>query len=261
MKHIAFKTTLILFVLSILAVSADSFAKSKYERITNGIGNVIVGEVLPYNDDEGYKNPVIDSVKLSEMEQWETFYYRVYLGKKISSFKHDMRVITMTLKGVGGDAAKFDDEEGGTVIAWVKRKEDSKEYGERTEWSRYFEDFQSTGIPFDYYYFPFDPAKPSSFEFHTGDEIGNEINLTPEKMRSWKEKYNLKQITVTMLVFSFDDLGETVTGENKKVTVAKTDINGNVTYEEKEQLAKIKTVTKWGNKKFLAQGKFKIILD
>lgn len=43
--------------------------------------------------------------------------------------------------------------------------------------------------------------------------------------------------------------------------VAKTDINGNVTYEEKEQLAKIKTVTKWGNKKFLAQGKFKIILD
>jgi len=47
MKHIAFKTTLILFVLSILTVSADSFAKSKYERITNGIGNLLSGKSYP----------------------------------------------------------------------------------------------------------------------------------------------------------------------------------------------------------------------
>ena len=261
MKHIAFKTTLILFVLSILTVSADSFAKSKYERITNGIGNVIIGEVLPYNDDEGYKNPVIGSVKLSDMEQWDTFYYRAFLGKKISSFKHDVRIITMTLKGVGGNASKFDEDKGGTIIDWTWRNKDPDDYGERTEWSRYFPDYQSTGVPFSYYYFPFNPDKPSTFEFHTGDEVGNEIIFSPEKMREWKDKYNLKQIEVTILVFSFDDLGETVTGENKKVTVAKTDINGNVSYEEKEQLAKVIRKTKWKNKKFLAQGKFKIILD
>lgn len=261
MKRLTLKTASIAFSFAFLAVTTDFFAKSKYERISNGIGNILIGEVLPYNNDDGYKNVVSDSAKLSDMMKWETFYYRAYFGNKISSIKHDARVLVTTIKGIGGNAAKFDEDAGGTTVTWTLQKEDSANYGERSEWSRYFEDFQTKGATLKYYYFPYNPEKPATFEFHTGEEVGNSIDLTPAKMKSWKEQYKLKQLIVIMQVFAFDNLGETTTAENKKVLEAKTDINGNLTFEEKEKIANIKTKIKWGNSKLLAQGKFKIILD
>ncbi len=246
--------------LVLILTAADTYAKSKYEQVKNGIGNVLVGEVLPYNNDEGYKNVVNGSVKLSELYNWETFYYRAFFGKKISEIKHDVRVLIVTFKGVGGEAARFDKDAGGTTITWTLREDDSENYGERTEWSRYFENIQSEPIPFYYYSFPYNPAKPSTFEFYISN-TGPSMELTPKQLSIWKDKYNLTRIDVIMQVFAFDNLGETTTGENKKYIEAETDINGNVSYEEKEKLGSIKTVINWGNRQFLAQGKFSIILD
>lgn len=253
-----FLLVLIIFTSAAITVSA----KSKYERITNGIGNVIIGEVLPYNNDEGYRNAVTGSVKLSQLRQWESFYYRAYFSRKISDIDHDVRVLAINFRGIGSRSERFEKEAGGNVITWTLREEDPADYGERTEWSRYFPDFQSSPATFTYYIKPYDCAKPDTFRFGTGeDDITGTMELSAELLEQWKIKYKLTAIDVTMQAFSFTNEGTETTAETKKVIEAKERMDGGYDFKEDEKISRIKTSTIWGNRQLLATGKFRIILD
>ena len=257
------KISMLLLFLFILSASAGTvFGKSKYEKITNGIGNILIGEVLPYNDDNGYRNVVDGSVKLSQLSTWESFYYRAYLPAKISEIKHDVRILVINFKGIGGESGQFNKEDGDNVITWTLRSEDSVNYGGRSEWSRYFPDFQSKPATFTYFIKPYDYTKPQTFEFPTSEnDISGAMNFSAETLKNWKDKYNLTAIDVTMQVFSFVNKGSKTTAETKKVIEAKPNTKGGYDFEENEKISSIKTSIIWGDKQFLAKGKFRIILD
>lgn len=257
------KISMLVLFLVILFVSAGNiFAKSKYEKITNGIGNVLIGESLPYADDASYKNAVNESVKLSQLNTWESFYYRAFLPKKISEIKHDVRILVINFKGVGGRSDQFDKEDGGNVITWTLREEDSEAYGNRTEWSRYFPNFKSEPATFTYFVKPYDYTKPKTFEFPTDEnDITGKMDLNAANLKKWKNKYSLTAIDVTMQVFSFVNKGSETTAETKKVIEAKENTRGGYDFEEDEKISSVKTTTIWGDRQLLALGKFKIILD
>ncbi|MBI1751654.1 MAG: hypothetical protein HY014_16400 [Acidobacteria bacterium] len=245
-----------------LTVSSASLLHggSKYAKISNGVGNVLVGEVLPYNDDAGYKNVVTDSVKLSEMKEWETFYYRAFFDKKIKDITHDLRVLVWHIEGVGERAGRFNREVGGNFILVASREGDTPAYGERTEWSRYFEQFSTKkeALMLTEYHKKYDHTQPETFTYRTlSEDIGDEVPFSPQVLEEWKEKYGIPAVVITLDAFSFVNGGKTSEGENKKVISR----NSDGTYEEKEKLAKVKTFTVWENKKHLARGKFKIVLD
>lgn len=245
----------------LMAASATPLgAASKYAKISNGVGNVLVGEVLPYNDDAGYKNVVGDSVKLSEMKAWETFYYRAFFDKKIKEITHDIRVLVWHIEGVGERAGRFNREVGGNFILVASREGDPSTYGDRSEWSRYFEKFNAKkeALLLTEYRKKYDHNQPETFTYRTlGEDIGDEVPFSPQALEEWKEKYGITAVAITLDAFSFVNGGKTSEGENKKVIAR----NSDGTYEEKEKLAKVKTFTVWENKKHLARGKFKIVLD
>jgi len=249
---------LIIFTSAAVAVSA----KSKYAKITNGVGNILIGEVLPYNDDAGYRNVVTDTVKLSQIKTWESFYYRAYFSKKISDIKHDVRVLVINFRGIGGNSARFEQEEGGNLVTWTYREEDSADYGDRDEWSRYFPDFQTEPANFTYFTKPYDCSKPETFMFGTGsNDIAGTLEWNAEKLEQWKNEYKLTEIRVTMQVFSFTDDGTVTTAETKKVIEAKERTDGRYDFQEDEKISKVVNTAIWGNRRLLATGKFRIILD
>lgn len=47
-----------LLTLSLCVLPA--MGQSKCAKIKDGVGNILVGEALPFNDDAGYKNAVLD---------------------------------------------------------------------------------------------------------------------------------------------------------------------------------------------------------
>jgi hypothetical protein len=265
---------LVLGFLSLAICICPAFGQSKYAKIKNGVGNILVGEVLPYDDDEGYKNVVLDSVKLSQMSKWENFYFRAYLGSKIMDIEHDIRVLAWHIEGVGKRAEQFNREAGGNFILTVDKKDDSSEYGERSEWSRQYPDFNAAPklslgkfikaldtehkITLERYLLDYDYAKPSTFEYRrTQDDIGDELVFSPATFKEWKDKYGLTSLVVTLDAYSFLNGGDITEGENKKTL----EVNSDGDLEEKEHLSSIKTYTRWEGKNHLATGKFTIVLD
>jgi hypothetical protein len=259
-------------VLSLCLSSA--FGQSKYAKIKDGVGNILVGEVLPYNDDAGYKNVVLDSVKLSQMSKWSNFYFRAYLSSKIDDINHDIRVLAWHFEGVGKRASQFNREIGGNYILTVERKDDSADYGQRTEWSRQYPDFSAAPklslgsfvkaldtthkITLEKYLKDYDYRDPSTFEYRRLDEdLGDELVFSPATLKEWKDKYGLTSVNVTLDAYSFVNGGDITTGENK--TTLEVNSDGNL--EEKEHLASITTYTKYEDKVHLATGQFVIILD
>ena len=268
-KHMRFCAgTLIL-----AAIACPVFGQSKYAKIKDGVGNILVGEVLPYNDDEGYKNVVIDSVKLSQMAKWGNFYFRAYLGSKIGDINHDIRVLAFHIEGVGKRAEQFNREAGGNFILTVEQKDDPEGYGERAEWSIQYPDFNAPTnkllkrlgvqdgarkMTLESYLKSYDYRQPSTFEYRRmQSDIGDVIVFSPETFKEWKNKYGLTSLAITLDAYSFVNGGETSVGENK--TVLTTNSDGEL--EEKEELASVKTSTLWVDKKHLAAGKFTIVLD
>jgi len=256
--HSKFRFLFILLILTCCASAA--FGQSKYEKIKDGVGNILIGEVLPYNNDAGYKNVVLDSVKLSQMKTWETFYFRAFLGKKMNDIEHDIKILAFHFEGVGKKAAQFAREAGGNYLIVRSNDKSDFSYGERTEWSVLWQNFRTdpealvmVGFRRDYDY-----TKPETFTYRTlSDDLGDDLPFNAKTLQKWKDTYGLSSIVVSMNAFSFIDGGKKTEGENKKVLKR----NSNGSWEEKEELGKTRTYTIWEGKQHLATGGFRIVLD
>lgn len=257
------RTSMVLFVLSLSLLAGGTLsAQSRYAEIKNGVGNVLVGEVLPYDDDDGYRNVVTDQVSLSDLRAWKSFYYRAYFAKKIGDINHDVRVLVMNFKGIGGNSSGFEKDVGGNVMTWTFKEEDPAGYGERTEWSRYFPDFRLRGASFTYFLKPYDCSKPDSFEFGCGeDDIAGKMELSVANLAKWKKAYGLDEIEVTMQVFAFTDGGSEWSAETRTVVEVEENLSGGYDVSSDEEISKINSVRKWENRQLLARGAFRIILD
>ena len=269
------KATAFFFIVSLFVFFMPSaFAQSKYAQIKNGVGNILIGEQLPYNDDDGYENAVLDSVKLSDMAKWKDFYFRVYLAKPISDIEHDIRVLSFHIEGVGKKADQFKRDIGSNFVLTVERKDDSESYGERTEWSKHYPDFNAASsvlgglglnsldnaqkMKLEEYLCDYNYADPSTFKYRRLEsDIGDVIDFSPATFKAWKSKYSLTSLVIKVDAYSFVNGGEVSEGENKTTL----EVNSDGDLEEKEHLASVKTYTEYNNKQHLATGKFTIVLE
>lgn len=255
-----------------LAALGGAYGQSKYARINKGVGNVLIGEVLPYNDDYGYQNVVLGSVNLSDMADWESLYFRAYFAKKIGDIRHDCRVLIMHLDAEGGQVEKFRAESGGALFTMTYKKDDSASYGDRTEWARMYPEFNAYIDPMadpsddsfpstfllTYYTGPYDPKNPGAFEFKlVSENLGSPLVFNAEQLRKWRDEYGIRKLKVHMDVFSFVDGGSVMEGKNKNVL----SINSSGELEVREELAGVKTYTTWIERTLLATGDFTVGLQ
>lgn len=242
------------------ALPGAGLARSSYEQIKNGVGNVIVGEELPYQNDAGFKNVVTGSIELSELSRWKTFYFRAFLPRRIGEIQHDARVLVVHLTGVGGKAAAFEKQWGGATLLLVKRDQDGDGYGERSEWSRYWQ-FEE-GVPLHYYTLAsFDPRKPRTFKLELDEDVKGELSLTPAQLQAWKDEFRLTRLDVILQVYSFNEVDEVTRGETGTKKVAKSDGKGGFEIKEEQTISHLRTVTIWDAGQFLAEGRFSILFD
>jgi hypothetical protein len=249
-----------LVAVSLVSLGGRALAASSYERIKNGVGNVIVGEEVPYQNDAGFKNVVTGSVKLSDLSKWKTFYVRAFLLKKIDDIKHDVRVLVMHLTGVGGKAAAFEKQWGGATILLVRRANDPAGYGERSEWSRYWQ--FDEGIPLKYYTLAgYDPKSPKTFKLEMDEDVKGDLSFSPAQLRKWKAEYGLSRLDVATAVYAFNEVEKVTRGETGTKRVAKSDGKGGYVIKDEQTVSHLREVTIWDAGQFLAEGRFSIQLD
>lgn len=238
-------------------------AESSYAKVEDGIGNILMGEVLPYDDDDGYRNPVLDSVKLSEFASWDSLYFRAYLDRTVGEIEHDIRVLVFRLDPKGKKVDQFRRDVGDVLVLATGRKGEPADYGERTEWARAFPGFNTLiplspqAVKMGSFLRAYDPEDPESFAYRELErDFGNDVVFNAMTFKIWKKKYGLTSIDFDVKLFTFVDGGEITTGENKTVLVV-----GDGKVEEKEELASVATFTSWDDRQYLASGKFTIVLD
>ena len=254
------KNRLLSAVALIMILGTSVISVSKNANINNGIGRIIAGEELPYQDESGYKNPVTDSVKLTEMEEWETFSFRAFLPKKIQDIKHDTRIILFYMEGIGGDAAAFNKERGGAMTNWTFRKDDSGDYGKRDEWGKVWELSEGVHL-YRYTNKKFKVSDPKTFTWGSKDgtsgDLGESFMLTTNMLREWKEKYDLTAIKVTMQVYTVCIVKEWEKADSEEVL----EVQNDGTLKKKNKVTGFQKYVLWDSCKFWAEGRFTLELD
>lgn len=245
-------------VLGVAAWSSAGWAQSRYASIKNGVGNIILGEDLPYNKEGEFRNPIIDRVRESQLSQFKQICVRAYLAKRLADIKHDVRVFVWRFTGVGG---KKDLNE---VYVVVRKPADTPpQFQDRDQWAICWPNFDKDGWDMQGYIdLPWiDPAthvedRSKGFQYTLG-HLRDLENFGPAKFRAWREQYGMKEIRLTVTAYAFSRLYDEAYGKNVTRLVPQKD--GSVV--ARSDFVEEGSAPVYGEGTVLARGEFTIQMD
>jgi hypothetical protein len=250
----------LILILASLPPGDASGASSRHARVKGGVGNIVVGEALPYENDAGWKKHKAtgSTLKLRELKQWATFDLRAFFDGpigSISGFEHKSSALVwfMVVQPKGGTARIFADR--------LFRSKAPAAYLRRDSWGTYTkaEHFNDSRRGWGGVYVqrrpPVDPTAPGSFLYEHGEILfkdGKRLNAT------WLEEvlaeHGSVEVTAFVKVFRFEGSGHRKAGDGSYQL--DTDTSGRL--EVKERYG-VEEVWRFDKGRVIARGRFVIV--
>ncbi len=247
-----------LFVMFPLATAPA--ASSRHARIEGGVGNVVIGEALPYQKDSGWKNHKASgqTLKLSELKTWAAFDARAFFDApiaKIKGFEEDRSTLVwfMVVQPKGGKARVFADR--------LMREKAPAPYLGRDSWATYTKalHFNDARRGWGGVYVQRRPAldhsDPGTFLYEHGEilfEKGKRLNTV--WLSEILAKHGSATVTAFVKVFRYEGSGHRKVGGGDYVV--DTDTSGRLEVKERFGIAE---AWRFDEGRLIARGSFKLV--
>ena len=247
-------------VICMLPFAGASGASSRHARVENGVGNVVIGEALPYENDAAWKSRRASgsTLKLSEIVQWATLDLRAFFAGPIGSIKgfgqdRSALVWFLVVQPKGGKARVFADR--------LFREKAPAAYLKRDSWATFTKavHFNDARRGWGGVYVQDRPAldhrDPKSFLYEHGQilyEKGKRLNTV--WLAEILKKHGSATITAFVKVFRYEGSGHRKVGGGNYVV--DTDTSGR--YEVKERFG-VAEVWRFDKGRVIARGRFELV--
>ena len=260
MKLSMHRAAALLFVLTAIPLAEADAASSSHARVAGGVGNVVLGESLPYAKDAAWKNTMASgsTVKLGDLKRWSAFNVRAFFAGNIGSikgFEHERSklILFLVVQPRGGKARVFADR--------LARAKAPAAYLARDSWGtladgRHFHDgARGWGGVYVQDRPPLDPKDPETFLLEAGeivDDLGKRLNTV--WLSEILTRHGGATLTAYVKVFHFKGTGHRKAGGGEYVI--DTDSAGR--HEVKERFG-IEEIERFDAGRLIARGRFEIV--